>query len=166
MKYEYIAVNQKGEEIDGILEAESKDEAVTKLRGAGLFPTQVAPEGESDSVKEENKENEGDKSPTPEELAEKQAAEAEFVYLLESLSKIFDFKILNEQITDGKKALILGTLVSLGEIAQNHSTEEGLLEFSPETFSKINNTVNSNKILNCFTLIGGIQVLTQIIREA
>lgn len=45
-KFEYIAVNAKGEETAGAIEAGSKDDAINKLRGGGLFPTQVAPEGQ------------------------------------------------------------------------------------------------------------------------
>jgi type IV pilus assembly protein PilC len=44
-KFEYIAVNAKGEETAGAIEAGNKDDAINKLRGGGLFPTQVAPEG-------------------------------------------------------------------------------------------------------------------------
>jgi type IV pilus assembly protein PilC len=45
-KFEYIAVNAKGEETAGAIDASSKDDAINKLRGGGLFPTQVAPEGQ------------------------------------------------------------------------------------------------------------------------
>ena len=45
-KFEYIAVNNKGEETAGAIEAGSKDDAINKLRGSGLFPTNVAPEGQ------------------------------------------------------------------------------------------------------------------------
>lgn len=45
-KFEYIAVNAKGEETAGAIDASSKDDAINRLRGGGLFPTQVAPEGQ------------------------------------------------------------------------------------------------------------------------
>lgn len=45
-KFEYIAVNARGEETAGAIEATSKDDAINKLRGGGLFPTQVAAEGQ------------------------------------------------------------------------------------------------------------------------
>lgn len=45
-KFEYIALNSKGEETAGAVDAGNRDEATNKLRGMGLFPTQVAPEGQ------------------------------------------------------------------------------------------------------------------------
>lgn len=49
-KFEYIALNAKGEETAGGVEAASRDDAANKLRGMGLFPTQVAPEGQLTAV--------------------------------------------------------------------------------------------------------------------
>lgn len=45
-KFEYIALNAKGEETAGTVDAGNRDEASAKLKGMGLFPTQVAPEGQ------------------------------------------------------------------------------------------------------------------------
>lgn len=45
-KFEYIALNAKGEETAGTVDAGNRDDASAKLKGMGLFPTQVAPEGQ------------------------------------------------------------------------------------------------------------------------
>lgn len=45
-KFEYIAVNAKGEDTAGVVDAANRDDAANKLRGMGLYPTQVAPEGQ------------------------------------------------------------------------------------------------------------------------
>lgn len=45
-KFEYIALNAKGEETAGTVDAGNRDDASSKLKGMGLFPTQVAPEGQ------------------------------------------------------------------------------------------------------------------------
>lgn len=170
MKFEYIAVNQKGEEIDGILEAESKDEAIMKLRGAGLYPTRVAPEGESDSVKEEDKENkedEGDKSPTPEELAEKQAVESEFLEYFSGLCKtLADPKIATAaKLSDIKKANIMAQLTGiLGLIEDNAQGDK--LNFSQETISSIFDMVKTNTVLSNLFLVGGLAFLAETVSQS
>ena len=167
MKFEYIAVNQKGEEINGILEAESKDEAVTKLRGAGLFPTRVAPEGESDSVKEENKENEENKSPTPEELAEKQAVESEFLEYFYGLCKtLADPKIATAaKLSDMKKVKIMAQLTGiLGLIEDNAQGDK--LNFSQETISSIFDMAKTNTILSNLFLVGGLAFLAETVSQS
>lgn len=41
MKFSYIAMNAKGEELNGIVTAEGQSEAISKIRHKGLFPTRV-----------------------------------------------------------------------------------------------------------------------------
>ncbi len=45
-KFEYIAMSSKGDETAGSIDANSEAEAISKLRAQGLYPTQVAPEGQ------------------------------------------------------------------------------------------------------------------------
>ncbi|RYD34768.1 MAG: type II secretion system F family protein [Verrucomicrobiaceae bacterium] len=55
-KFEYIALNAKGEETAGTVDAGNRDDASAKLKGMGLFPTQVAPEGQlTAAVKQKSK---------------------------------------------------------------------------------------------------------------
>ncbi len=58
-KFEYLAVNSSGEETAGSIEASSKDDAINKLRGSGLFPTQVAPEGQLTAAVKKAKKSSG-----------------------------------------------------------------------------------------------------------
>lgn len=44
-KFEYIALDAKGEQTTGVITASSEADAITQLRKGGLYPTQVAPEG-------------------------------------------------------------------------------------------------------------------------
>lgn len=170
MKFEYIAVNQKGEEINGILEAESKDEAIVKLRGAGLYPTRVTPEGEGDSIKGEDKEanKEGDKkSPTPEELAEKQAVEAEFLEYFSGLCKtLADPKIATAaKLSDIKKANIMAQLTGiLGLIEDNAQGDK--LNFSQETIGSIFDMAKTNAVLSNLFLVGGLAFLAETISQS
>ena len=44
-KYEYIALDARGQESRGVIEAPNPNEAVGQLRQAGYFPTSVVEEG-------------------------------------------------------------------------------------------------------------------------
>ncbi len=50
-KFEYIALDARGQESRGVLEAASANEAVGQLRQSGFFPTSVVEEGKGASVK-------------------------------------------------------------------------------------------------------------------
>ena len=43
--FQYIALNAKGEQTTGVVQANSDAEAAQQLRGQGLYPTQVVEEG-------------------------------------------------------------------------------------------------------------------------
>ena len=45
-KFEYIALDAKGAESHGVLDADSQNEVVSHLRQQGFFPTSVVPEGQ------------------------------------------------------------------------------------------------------------------------
>ncbi len=44
--FQYIALDSKGEQTTGVVQANSDSEAIQALRGQGLYPTQVVPEGQ------------------------------------------------------------------------------------------------------------------------
>lgn len=48
-RFRYIAMDGKGDEVEGVIEAGSQNQAVSALRGQGLFPTRVAEVGGSQS---------------------------------------------------------------------------------------------------------------------
>ena len=50
-KYSYKAMNNKGKEVTGIIEADSQSTAVQRIRDKGLFPTQVSLAKEKDAAK-------------------------------------------------------------------------------------------------------------------
>ena len=41
MKFNYDAMDSNGKEVDGVLEASSSEEAISKIRNLGLFPTKI-----------------------------------------------------------------------------------------------------------------------------
>ena len=55
MKYEYIALDSRGQESRGTIDAPSSNEAVTQLRQAGYFPTNVVEEGKGKPAAKETK---------------------------------------------------------------------------------------------------------------
>jgi type IV pilus assembly protein PilC len=55
MKFEYIALDARGQESRGVIEAPSPNEAVGQLRQAGYFPTSVTEEGKGAPVKQTKK---------------------------------------------------------------------------------------------------------------
>ena len=44
-RYNYVALDGRGQEASGVIEAESQNEAVGQLRQAGYFPKAIAEEG-------------------------------------------------------------------------------------------------------------------------
>jgi type IV pilus assembly protein PilC len=50
-RYTYIALDARGQETSGILEAESQNDAVAQLRQAGYFPKTIAEEGKGPKKK-------------------------------------------------------------------------------------------------------------------
>jgi type IV pilus assembly protein PilC len=54
-KYEYIALDARGQESRGVIEASTSNDAVGQLRQAGYFPTSVTEEGKGTPVKQSKK---------------------------------------------------------------------------------------------------------------
>ncbi len=162
MKFEYIAVNQKGEEVNGILEAESKDGAINKLRGAGLFPTQIELILDEEELSQESSENNQES-----ELAEKQVVEIEFLEYFENLCKtLADPKILTAKtLSVIKKANIMAQLTGiLGLIEDNAQGDK--LNFSQETISSVFDMAKTNTILSNLFLVGGLTILAQTLENS
>jgi len=49
-RYNYVALDARGEESTGLLEAGSTNEAIGQLRQAGYFPTNVYEEGQKGNI--------------------------------------------------------------------------------------------------------------------
>ena len=50
-RYNYIALDARGQESSGVLDAESQNDAVAQLRQAGYFPKSISEEGRGAKVK-------------------------------------------------------------------------------------------------------------------
>lgn len=168
MKFEYIAVNQKGEEINGILEAELEEDVITKLRGCGLYPIQVALKGELKPPIEINtSKNNKEVSSELENLMEKQAVESEFLEYFSGLCKtLADPKIATAaKLSDMKKVKIMAQLTGiLGLIEDNAQGDK--LNFSQETISSIFDMAKTNTILSNLFLVGGLAFLAETVSQS
>jgi len=54
-RFNYIALDQRGQESTGVIDAPSSNEAVGQLRQAGYFPTSVVEEGKGKAIAKSNK---------------------------------------------------------------------------------------------------------------
>jgi type IV pilus assembly protein PilC len=63
-KYEYIALDARGQESRGVIDAASQNDAVGQLRQAGYFPTNVAEEGKGQIPKPSKKQQKAMKEAT------------------------------------------------------------------------------------------------------
>src|SRR5688572_10219009 len=54
-KFEYIALDARGQESQGVIEASTSNDAVGQLRQAGYFPTSVVEEGKGAPAKTSKK---------------------------------------------------------------------------------------------------------------
>src|SRR5664279_4534847 len=59
-KYNYVAMDQKGKETKGTLEVASQNEAITRVKEMGLFPTKIV---EIDKTKDKSDKKEKSKAP-------------------------------------------------------------------------------------------------------
>ena len=61
--FQYIALDSKGEQTTGVVQANSDAEAVSQLRGQGLYPTQVVQEGKGALAGSSGKKSKAKKKP-------------------------------------------------------------------------------------------------------
>ena len=50
-RYSYVALDARGQESSGVIEAESQNDAVGQLRQSGYFPKSISEEGKGPKVK-------------------------------------------------------------------------------------------------------------------
>ncbi|MFZ4779494.1 MAG: type II secretion system F family protein, partial [Terrimicrobiaceae bacterium] len=50
-RYSYVALDARGQQSSGVIDAESQNDAVGQLRQSGYFPKSIAEEGKGPKVK-------------------------------------------------------------------------------------------------------------------
>ena len=158
MKFEYVAVNAKGQECDGLFEAESKDEAITKLRGCGLYPIQVAQEGQLEPPIQIN---------TAKDSSSFSENEQAFISVLEMLcDTLKNPGILTQAKLDSvQKVKIVTQITGLLEIAEKNS-DANSINFSKTAFSEIYKMISNNPVLSQISLVGGLVSLIEIAQSS
>ncbi len=142
-KFEYIAVNASGQETAGAIEANSQDDAINKLRGSGLFPTQVAPEGQlTAAVKRSKKTKSATKGKRSKAAAGGVVKAKNLMIFTRQLATLIDSGLpltrsLSVLSNQEPHPVLKATIVSLADSVQTGSTfSEGLAQH-PKIFNKL-----------------------------
>jgi type IV pilus assembly protein PilC len=140
-KFEYIAVNAKGEETAGAIEAGSKDDAINKLRGAGLFPTQVAPEGQLTAAVKKTKRATA-ASKTKGKKVKGKVKSKNLMIWTRQLATLIDSGLpllrgLNVLSNQEPNPVLRSTVMQLADSVQTGSTFSESLSQHPKVFNKL-----------------------------
>ncbi len=141
-KFEYIALNAKGEETAGTVDAGNRDDASSKLKGMGLFPTQVAPEGQlTAAVKQKAKAAKKRQAKAPKKVSGKIKGKNLMIFtrqlatLIDSgLPLLRGLTVLGNQEPN---PVLKSTVNSLADSVQTGSTFSESLAQHPKIFNKL-----------------------------
>jgi type IV pilus assembly protein PilC len=141
-KFEYIALNAKGEETAGTVDAGNRDDASAKLKGMGLFPTQVAPEGQlTAAVKQKAKAAKRRQAKAPKKVTGKIKSKNLMIFTRQLATLIDSGLPLLRGLTvlgNQEPNLVLKATVSaLAENVQGGSTFSESLAQHPKIFNKL-----------------------------
>jgi type IV pilus assembly protein PilC len=140
-KFEYIAVNAKGEETAGAIDAGSKDDAINKLRGSGLFPTQVAPEGQLTAAVKKSKRSAAATKLKAKKVKGKVKSKALMIWTRQ-LATLIDSGLpllrgLNVLSNQEPNPVLKSTVMQLADSVQTGSTFSESLAQHPKIFNKL-----------------------------
>ena len=141
-KFEYIALNAKGEETAGTVDAGNRDDASAKLKGMGLFPTQVAPEGQlTAAVKQKAKAAKKRQAKAPKKVTGSIKGKSLMIFtrqlatLIDSgLPLLRGLTVLGNQEPN---PILKSTVNSLADSVQTGSTFSESLAQHPKIFNKL-----------------------------
>ena len=140
-KFEYLAVNAKGEEAAGAIEASNQDDAVNKLRGSGMFPTRVAPEGQLTAEVKKAKKAGGGKKAKVQKLKGKVKGKNLMIFTRQ-LATLIDsgLPLLRGLTVLGNQEpipILKSTISQLADSVQTGSTFSESLAQHPKIFNKL-----------------------------
>lgn len=143
-KFEYIALDAKGEQTTGVISASSEADAITQLRKGGLYPTQVAPEGRggvSSSAKRKAKKAQKTRAKAGAKRGGKVKSKALMIFTRQlatlvdaGLPLLRGLTVLGNQ---EKNPTMKSTLVQLADSVQSGSTFSEGLGQHPRIFDKL-----------------------------
>ena len=150
MKFEYIALDARGQESRGVIEAPSPNDAVGQLRQAGYFPTSVTEEGKGAPAKQSKQTQKAIKAAAapkarkggPSLFAKKTVKSKTLMIFTRQLATLIDAGLpllrgLTVLAKQEKDLVLRNTINSLADAVQGGSTfSEGLAQH-PKIFNDL-----------------------------
>lgn len=137
-KYQYVALDHKGQQQTGSLDANSEADAITAIRAHGLYPQQVVEAGQGKlNVKKAAKKKGEKKGTTGGTIKSKSLMifTRQLATLIDAgLPLLQSLNVLSKQETN---PVLKGTIEALGESVQNGSTFSEALAQHPKIFNKL-----------------------------
>jgi type IV pilus assembly protein PilC len=140
--FQYIALDAKGEQHDGVIEAGSREEAISQLQGQGLYPTKVGESGKkvkkgASKAKSPSKGKKKSKGSTGGKVKPKVLSifTRQLATLIDSgLPLLRGLNVLGNQEPN---PVLKGTINSLADSVQGGSTFSESLSQHPRIFNKL-----------------------------
>jgi type IV pilus assembly protein PilC len=149
-KYEYIALDARGQESRGVIEASTSNDAVGQLRQAGYFPTSVTEEGKGTPVKQSKKAQKQMKAASAPKakkggitlFSRKTVKSKTLMIFTRQLATLIDAGLpllrgLNVLAKQEKDAVLRNTINALADAVQGGSTFSESMAQHPRIFNKL-----------------------------
>lgn len=148
-RYEYIALDARGQESRGIIEASNQNDAVGQLRQAGYFPTNVVEEGKGGLPKQSKQQKKAMAAATapkakggPGLFARKSISSKVLMIFTRQLATLIDAGLpllrgLNVLAKQEKDPVLRNTINALADAVQGGSTFSESMAQHPKIFSKL-----------------------------
>jgi len=149
MRYEYIALDARGQESRGVIEASNQNDAVGQLRQAGYFPTNVVEEGKGALPKQSKQQKKAMAAAVapkgkggPGLFARKTISSKVLMIFTRQLATLIDAGLpllrgLNVLAKQEKDLVLRNTINSLADAVQGGSTFSESMAQHPKVFNKL-----------------------------
>jgi len=143
--FQYIALNSRGEQTTGVVQANSDAEAIQALRGQGLYPTQVVPEGKggikAPAAKKGTKKAKGKKGASKSRVGGKVKPKVLMIFTRQ-LATLIDSGLpllrgLNVLGKQEPNPVLKSTITNIADSVQGGSTFSESLGQHPKMFNKL-----------------------------
>ena len=140
--FQYIALDSKGEQTTGVVQANSDAEAVSQLRGQGLYPTQVVQEGKGALAGSTGKKSKAKKKSGPKSKVGGKVKPKVLMIFTRQLATLIDSGLpllrgLNVLAKQEPNPVLKSTINGLAESVQGGSTFSESLGQHPKMFNKL-----------------------------
>ena len=140
--FQYIALDSKGEQTTGVVQANSDAEAVSQLRGQGLYPTQVVQEGKGALAGSSGKKSKANKKTGAKGKVGGKVKPKILMIFTRQLATLIDSGLpllrgLNVLSKQEPNPVLKSTITSLADSVQGGSTFSESLGQHPKMFNKL-----------------------------